>query len=283
MAKRLEIKNQTFEEERSLYNVKSASIINCSFSGPKDGESPLKESSDIEVRNCSFDLRYAFWHVTNGDVKDSKFSNTARAPFWYCKNISLKNINSESVKIFRECSNVDILDSSFVSEEPFWRCDNLSVKNSKLSGFYAFFESSNVDIEGLEFTGKYSFQYNKHLRIKNSKFDTKDAFWHCKDVVVENSVIKGEYIGWYSENITFINCTIESHQPFCYADNLKFIDCKMPNCDLAFENSTVSGNIIGEIDSIKNPRKCDLVVGKVKEIIKENPINKVEINIKESN
>ena len=54
----------------------------------------------------------------------------------------------------------------------------------------------------------------------------------------------------------------------------------MPNCDLAFENSTVSGNIIGEIKSIKNPTKCDLEVDEVKELINDHPIGEVEINLK---
>ena len=80
--------------------------------------------------------------------------------------------------------------------------------------------------------------------------------------------------------MTFINCTIESHQPFCYSKNLKFIDCKMPNCDLAFENSTVKGSIIGEIDSIKNPIKCDLVVDNVKEVIEDSPLHKVKLNLR---
>ena len=66
---------------------------------------------------------------------DRKFSNTARAPFWYCKDVLLKNIASESVKVFRECKNVEILDSIFNSDEPFRRNDGISVKNSKVSGF----------------------------------------------------------------------------------------------------------------------------------------------------
>ena len=273
------IENQTFEEERSLYNSKNALIRNCKFSGPKDGESPFKESKDILVEDCSFDLRYAFWHVNNGEIKDTKFSNTARAPFWYCKDIKVDNVQSESVKVFRECKNVLILGSNYVSEEPFWRCKNISVFSSKLSGFYAFFECKGVHIKDVNFTGKYSFQYNKNLVIENSNLDTKDAFWHCKDVIVVNSYIKGEYIGWYSNNMIFINCTIESHQPFCYSKNLKFINCKMPNCDLAFENSTVKGNLIGEIDSIKNPIKCVLKVDNVKEVIKDSPLHKVKIKL----
>ena len=274
------IQNKTFEEERSLYNLVDAKVIDCIFSGPADGESPLKESRHVEVENCSFDLRYAFWHVIDGKVSNTKFSNTARAPFWYCNNIKIDNVDSKSVKVFRECSNVTISNSIFESEEPFWNCNRITVNNSKLAGFYAFFGSKCVSVSNVNFTGKYSFQYIKNLLITDSNLDTKDAFWHCKDVVAINSTIKGEYIGWYSENMTFINCVIESHQPFCYSKKLKFIDCKMPNCDLAFENSTVKGNIKGEIDSIKNPIKCDLVVDNVKEVIQDSTLHKIKLNIR---
>ena len=133
-----EIRNQTFEEERSLYNSKYLLVDSCKFSGPADGESPLKESDSILVINSHFDLRYSFWHVTNSEVKDTTFSNTARAPFWYCTGIGAKKIESDAVKIFRECNEITVLDSTFNSEEPFWRCNNLTLKESKLSGFYAF-------------------------------------------------------------------------------------------------------------------------------------------------
>ena len=275
-----EIKGQTFQEERSLYNLSDTLVNDCKFSGEIDGESPFKEAHEIKVDKCHFDLRYAFWHVTSGEVTNSTFSSSARAPFWYCNSIKVSNVKSESVKVFRECSNVFIENSEYVSEEPFWNCINIGVKSSKLSGFYAFFGSKSVTISDVKFTGKYSFQYIKNLFITDSFLDTKDAFWHCKDVVVVNSTIKGEYIGWYSKNMTFINCTIESHQPFCYSKNLKFIDCKMPNCDLSFENSTVKGNIIGEIESIKNPIKCDLIVDNVKEVIKDSPLHKIRINLR---
>lgn len=282
MENRYTVKNQTFDEERALYNSKFAKVLDCKFSGPQDGESPLKEARNLELRNCEFDLRYALWHVVNGEVKNCKFSSTARAPFWYCRNIGVKKIECEAVKVFRECNEMTIEDSIFVTEEPFWRCNHVVIKNTKLSGFYAFFQTKDIEITNLELTGKYSFQYNMHLRIDKSNLDTKDAFWHCRDVVVRDSVIKGEYIGWYSTNMVFINCTIESHQPFCYADNIRFINCKMPNCDLAFENSTVSGNIIGEIDSIKNPRRCFLRVGKVKEVIRDKAPHKVLLSIEET-
>ena len=280
MEKKEQIKGKVFDEERSLYNLKDAVVLNCTFSGEKDGESPFKEARNIEVDSCSIDLRYAFWHVQNGEITNTNFSSTARAPFWYDDLIKLNNVNSQSVKIFRECKNVEIDNSTFISEEPFWRCKNLTIKNSKLEGFYAFFQCKHITVQNLTFKGKYSFQYNRDVLIENSSFDTKDAFWHCNQVVVANSTIKGEYIGWYCKNVTFINCTIESHQPFCYSRNLRFINCKMVNCDLAFENSTVKGNIIGEIDSIKNPIRCNLIVDNVKEVVKVNSLHKVSLKLR---
>lgn len=52
--------NLVLDEERALYGVQNVKIIGCSFSGPKDGESALKESSDIHVSNCDFQLNTPF-------------------------------------------------------------------------------------------------------------------------------------------------------------------------------------------------------------------------------
>ena len=54
------IRNGKFEEERALYGSKELRLINCSFDGDLDGESALKESSDIIAEECFFNLRYPF-------------------------------------------------------------------------------------------------------------------------------------------------------------------------------------------------------------------------------
>ena len=46
------IENQTFDEERALYGSRELLVRNVSFDGPADGESALKESSDIQVGAC---------------------------------------------------------------------------------------------------------------------------------------------------------------------------------------------------------------------------------------
>ena len=59
------IKDKIFDEERALYHLTDTKVYNCTFAGPRDGESALKEARNIEVRGCFFSLRYPFWHTKN--------------------------------------------------------------------------------------------------------------------------------------------------------------------------------------------------------------------------
>lgn len=58
-------KNKSYDEERALYGVKDADIENCKFEGPADGESALKETRGLNIRNCDFLLRYPLWHTAD--------------------------------------------------------------------------------------------------------------------------------------------------------------------------------------------------------------------------
>lgn len=40
------INEKQFDEERALYHLQNADVVNCSFAGPADGESALKEARD---------------------------------------------------------------------------------------------------------------------------------------------------------------------------------------------------------------------------------------------
>ena len=56
------VENETFDMERALYASQGVLVKHCTFDGPTDGESALKESRDIQVSDCFFNLRYPFWH-----------------------------------------------------------------------------------------------------------------------------------------------------------------------------------------------------------------------------
>ena len=265
------IENQTYSEERALYNLKDAFVKNCSFAGPEDGESALKESRNINVDHCDFSLRYPIWHAQKYVVKNCTFGEKARAPFWYCLNGTMFNSSIKAVKTLRESTNTHIEKCNIQSDEFGWKCHKITMNNSSLIGEYAFLESKDIDINLLSFKGKYSFQYVENVNIKGSYLDTKDAFWHCKNVTVINSVIKSEYLGWFSEGLTLINCKIIGTQPLCYCKRLRIIDCVMVNCDRAFEYSDVDAKILGSIISVKNPLSGTIYVHDVEEVITDDP------------
>lgn len=52
------IENQTFDRERALYGERNLHLKRCTFDGPADGESALKECCGIQVEDCLCNLRY---------------------------------------------------------------------------------------------------------------------------------------------------------------------------------------------------------------------------------
>jgi len=261
------VENEFNDIERAYYASKDTVFSCISISGKQDGESALKECQNIVANNCYLALRYPFWHDTGLVLDGCTLVDTCRAALWYSKNIDIHQCLCSGVKAVRECDFVNIENSRFTSEEFGWKTRHISVKNSAIISMYAFLESRDVKLDKVDFKGKYSFQYVENLTILDSNLDTKDAFWHCKNVYVKNSIIKGQYLAWYSENITLENCKIIGTQPLCYVKNLKLINCEFISCDLAFEYSEVNGNIIGTLDSIKNPISGNLTIDRPTELI----------------
>ena len=264
-----QILNQSFDNERALYGVRDTEVVKCSFDGPADGESALKECSNIIVSECFFNLRYPFWHVNKAIIKNSEMTEKCRAALWYDNDVVIDNCKLHGIKALRECSDIKLYNSDVVSPEFLWKCRNIDVKQTTMQSEYPFFECKNVNIEKLNMKGKYSFQYVESMTIKDSELDTKDAFWHSKNVTVIDSVVKGEYLGWYSENLKFIRCRIIGTQPLCYCKGLILEDCTMEATDLAFERSEVNATIKGRVESIKNPISGKITVDEIGELLLE--------------
>ena len=262
-----QIISRTFDEERALYNLKSADVVECTFAGPSDGESVLKECRDISVQKCNFSLRYPLWHAQDFKLIESTLDEKTRAPIWYSYGGSIIDCKIDGIKCLRECSKTEIIRCKISSPEFGWKCRELSIYDSEINSEYFLFESSNVKINHLHMSGKYSFQYMENVTITNSVLDTKDAFWHSKNVTVTDSDVKGEYLGWFSEGLTLINCRISGTQPLCYCKNLKLVNCRMEDTDFSFEYSDVDADIIGNILSVKNPRSGRIVADSIGEII----------------
>ena len=259
--------NKTFDEERALYGIRDADIVRCSFEGPADGESALKESRDIRVRDSRFLLRYPLWHVDGGTLCDCSMADTCRAALWYDRDITLENCTLGGIKALRECDRMTLKGCTVDSAEFGWFCRGVSVDGCSAQSEYLFLQSRDLDIRKLILKGKYSFQYVENVAIRDSELDTKDAFWHSRNVTVSDSTIRGEYLGWYSENLRLLRCTIIGTQPHCYAKGLVLEDCEMVDCDLSFERSDVQAEVRGHIDSVKNPSSGSITADAIGSII----------------
>ena len=266
------LENMTYDNERALYNISNTLVTDCTFAGPADGESVLKETRDIIIDNCTFSLRYPIWHAKKYELRNSQLDEKTRAALWYSDDGIIENTDICGVKALRECKNTVIRNCRIKSVEFGWKTDNTKISDSKIISEYIFLDAGNIEISHLDFKGKYSFQYVQNLVIKDSVLDTKDAFWHAKNVTVTDSVIKGEYLAWFSEGLTLKRCKIIGTQPLCYCKDLKLIDCEMQECDLSFEYSDVEAEIKGHIDSVKNPMSGKIKADSIGKIIYEDSI-----------
>lgn len=269
---RTNITHKQFDEERALYNLQQADVVNCVFAGPADGESVLKESRDINLRECTFSLRYPLWHVKGFMMEASTMDELTRAAIWYAADGVIKDSVLGGIKAVRECERILLERCKVESQEFGWKSSDITLKDTEIVSEYLFFDSNNVRLENVKMQGKYSFQYMKNLEITDSVLDTKDAFWHSENVTVRNSVVKGEYLGWFSDGLTLIDCKISGTQPLCYCKNLKLINCTMDDTDLSFEYSDVEADVKGHIISIKNPRSGRIMVDSVGEIVREDSV-----------
>lgn len=266
------IKGLTLDEERSLYHLQDAEVADCIFDGPADGESALKETRRVTIKNCDFRLRYPLWHAEDFQMFNCRQTDTCRAALWYCRDGRISDCSLNGIKALRECDNISLINCKVQSEEFSWRCRTIHMKNCDVTSQYFQFECRDADISGLSLHGKYSFQYTENVIMENSVLDTKDAFWHAKNVKISNSTLRGEYLAWYSENLTLINCHIIGTQPFCYCKGLTLINCTMEDTDLAFEYSDVNAEIRGHILSIKNPRSGVIRADSCGEVIEDDAI-----------
>lgn len=261
------IENQNFEGERPLFATNDLQLINVKIF---EGESAIKEATNIHALNCEFRGKYPFWHNKHSVVENSLFTPGGRAAIWYCQDFTMKNTVVDAPKMFREIDGLQ-LENVKLSDalECTWYCRNINFKNVEVNhGDYIFKNCENIEIDNLTLQGNYSFQYTKNVVIRNSDLRSKDAFWNTENVTVYDSVLEGEYLGWHSKNLRLVNCVIAGTQPLCYAENLVMENCVMKeDADLAFEYSTLNAEINSPVTSIKNPKSGKIVAESVGEII----------------
>jgi len=268
------ISNQHFEGERPLFERHSLRLERVTIG---DGESAVKECSDIEADGCHFWGKYPFWHVHGFKINDCQFDVGARSALWYSDNMVMTNTRIDGPKMFREMhdmklENVVINDA----DETFWRCRDIEARNLELhAGTYPFMFCENVKIDGLKSDSNYVFQYCRNVELRNAHIVTKDSFWECENVVIYDSVLDSEYLAWHSKNVRLVNCHLAGEQLLCYAEGLVLENCTFDKaCDRVFEYSSVEADICGHIENIKNPTSGHIVADSIGSVTIDGNVRK---------
>ena len=192
------IRAQRLTGERALFMSRELKIYDTIFD---DGESPLKESRDIELVNCMFKWKYPLWYCRNIKVRDCQWFEMARAGVWYTENMEVDRAVIEAPKNFRRCRELTLRDVDMPNaQETLWHCSGVKLDNVSARGDYFAMNTENITVNNLRLVGNYSFDGGKNITVENSRLLSKDAFWNSENVLVRDSFISGEYLGWNGKN-----------------------------------------------------------------------------------
>lgn len=254
------IKDKEYGGERPLYGAEDVRLENVTI---HVGESSIKESRNIEAENCRFEGKYVFWETRGFRVHQCHFAESARSSLWYSCDCHMTDCTVEAPKMFRRMKGIYVANTYFPNgEEMLWDCSNVTLKDVSIQRCdYLFMHTTDIRIDNYRQDGNYSFQYARNVEIHNAVINSKDAFWEAENVTLVDCEVNGEYLGWYAKNMRLVRCHLTGEQLLCYVDGLVLEDCTFgEDANLLFEYSTVKGNILGNVTSIKNPTSFDVEI-----------------------
>ena len=175
-AEKKEIRQELLTGERALFQGKNLKIYDTIFD---DGESPLKESRDIELYGSMFKWKY---------------------PLWYAQNILAENS-------FDGAKNLESHNAKMLSKDAFWNSENVTVYDSFISGEYLGWNAKNLTLVNCTIESLQGMCYIENLVMKNCRllnttlafeYSTVDAEIHGKIDSVMNpasGIIRADEIG----------------------------------------------------------------------------------------
>ncbi len=260
------IRECCYQGGRPLECSHNVRIENCVFF---NGESALKDSSDVFIDACIFEWKYPLWYCSRIDVQNSTLLDTARSGIWYTESISIRDSIIEASKTFRHTKNILLERVSIpCAKETLWNCSNIQMTDCSISGDYLGMNCNNVNANRIKLTGNYCFDGSQNIVIKDSIIVSKDAFWNCENVQVFNSIIIGEYLGWNSRRLSFDDCLISSLQGLARIEGLAMHNSRLIKTGLAFELCTdIDARIQSDIGSVFNPISGQIEANHIHEII----------------
>lgn len=151
---RKSISEKQFDEERALYHLQHTDVVNCSFAGPADGESALKEARDVGLKGCHFALRYPLWHVKKFVMEKAVMDETARAAIWYAQDGVISDSVLNGIKAVRECSKIRLERCEVVSPEFGWKSKDITLVDTDITSEYLLLDSRDVKLRSVKIDRK---------------------------------------------------------------------------------------------------------------------------------
>lgn len=120
MSDKKEIRRGFYTGERPLFQGSNLKINDTIFA---EGESPLKESWDIELYGSMFKWKYPLWYAKNITAKNCTWFEMGRAGVWYTDHIAVEDSAIKAPKNFRRCHDVTLKHVSLpnAAETLWWR------------------------------------------------------------------------------------------------------------------------------------------------------------------
>ena len=119
----INIKEGCFEGERALFSTRGAIIENSMF---QNGESPLKESSELVVKGCIFAWKYPLRYCNDVKVENTTLLEGARSGIWYTHGIEITDSVIEAPKTFRRSSGITLRRVNMPkAQETLWHCRDI--------------------------------------------------------------------------------------------------------------------------------------------------------------
>lgn len=197
-----EIRQEFLTGERALFQGRNLKIYDTIFD---DGESPLKESMDIELYGSMFKWKYPLWSCSGVKMEHV----TAKGDYFAMnsQDMVIRDFQLVGNYSFDGTKNVEIHNAIMLSKDAFWNSENVTVYDSFISGEYLGWNAKNLTLVNCTIESLQGMCYIENLVMKNCRllnttlafeYSTVDAEIHGKIDSVMNpasGIIRADEIG----------------------------------------------------------------------------------------
>ena len=162
------------------------------------------------------DADETFWGI-DGLTLDNVVLHNGTYPFMHCKNIKIRNLESDSMYVFQYCQNVEIHNARINTKDSFWEVDNVTVYDSELNGEFLGWHSRGLHLINCHISGEQPLCYATDLVLENCTFDSE-----C-DRAFEYSTLQADITGHIKsvKNPTSGHITADSFGEIIIDQNIK--------------------------------------------------------------